>query len=227
LTAVVLDFNSVVGNPNDKRNGTFDIHLPDNNTHSWNTQQQELPHDGYSNQNHNYRTNVTMNWLSKLDELVTNLLPEEDRNYAKRNGGNGILHIDPLLDMELNYGAEVNDNEESEESCLHESNNNNNNRDRTQTSENTQPLTEDMFGELDQFMEGSSSLSQSLPRNDTASTTLEAIAPENSMLNSSDSSFNRSEQPTGDVTIESRHQRDGQLEQPQSWSAVVVLARGA
>lgn len=163
-----------------------------------------------------------MNWLSKLDELVTNLLPEEDRNYAEGHGGNGILQIDPLLDMDLNYGAELNDSEEVEESGLHDSTNNNTHRDCTQPPEITQSQTEDSIGELDALTEGPSSLSESSPNSYTANTILEPIAPETSILNSNVASTIRSEQPTGDVTTESRHQRDDQLEPPQSWPAVVT-----
>lgn len=49
-----------------------------------------------------------MNWLSRLDEIVTNLLPEEDRRDAKnlRRGNGTTMRIDALLDMDLNYGAE-------------------------------------------------------------------------------------------------------------------------
>lgn len=52
-----------------------------------------------------------MNWLSRLDEIVTNLLPEEDRRDAKflRRGNATTMRIDALLDMDLNYGAEDDD----------------------------------------------------------------------------------------------------------------------
>ena len=54
-----------------------------------------------------------MNWLSKLDEIVTKLLPEEDRNHTKQRGD--MMTIDPLLDMDLNYGAEESSEEEEEQ----------------------------------------------------------------------------------------------------------------
>ena len=52
-----------------------------------------------------------MNWLSRLDEIVTNLLPDEDRPDAKllRRHNATPVTMDPLLEMDLNYGAEEDD----------------------------------------------------------------------------------------------------------------------
>ena len=140
-----------------------------------------------------------MNWLSKLDEIVTKLLPEEDRNHTKQRGD--MMTIDPLLDMDLNYGAEESSEEEEEQgdAAAHTQ--------PTATQAATEPqATEVTSGEFDDFTEGS------LPFEDfSLNNTFEPIAPETSILSGSAASH-LSEQPTGDVTTETRFQREEQVE---------------
>jgi C2 domain len=53
-----------------------------------------------------------MSWLSRLDDIVTNLLPEEDRNPGQSHD---VVTIDPLLDMDLNYGTEAYEKDQNQD----------------------------------------------------------------------------------------------------------------
>lgn len=158
----------------------------------------EREYDWHKRTNSNAKElSENMNWLNRLDELATRMLPEEDRNHQQEGD---IMTIDPLLDMDvgISYNAsndEENDDDESYQDDL----------DTTQHPvDATNDVTDDANKEFDEFVAGSSSL---VDRAETGSI-IEPIALECSILDDSNSASQLSEQPTGDVTTEKRPQLD-------------------
>jgi len=153
-----------------------------------------------------------MDWLDKLDELATQLIPEEDRDIDSHHSdsNDALMVIDPLLDGDLQYD-DMKREERSEEVSRQESKN-----------EDKKVIT-DQEEEVGNENEEFETFVQNLPPNSSRAVAIGPIVPEICLLNdNNDDKANESieqaaeeskndhlpsivHQSTGDVTAEESH----------------------
>jgi hypothetical protein len=137
-----------------------------------------------------------MNWLNKLEEMASRLLPEEDREHQQRGD---VMMIDPLLAMDV--GIQYEEREPSERSDDGESSTSVQSVDGVVEDIPADAVVElgDSAPEFDDFVAGSSS-----SFDDQQASVVEPIELESSILDVSADASQLSEQPTGDTTMEKR-----------------------